>query len=67
MSELLPTIEKVVRFLKDVPGFRELPMNDQILLIKKSAFSIIIAQAIPMLDPDKNTILDPQLKYRNHR
>lgn len=67
MSELLPTIERVVRFLKHVPGFRELTINDQILLIKKGAFSIVLSQAMPMVDPDRLTILDPQLRYRNSR
>ena len=67
MSELLPTIERVVRFLKDIPGFRELPMNDQILLIKKGAFEIVLSQAMPMVDPEKLSILDPQLIYRNTR
>lgn len=67
MSELLPTIERVVRFLKDIPGFRELSINDQILLIKKGAFGIVLAQAMPMVDPERLSILDPQLKYRNTR
>lgn len=67
MSELLPTIERVIRFLKDIPGFRELPINDQIVLIRKGAFSIVLSQAMPMVDPYHMTILDPQLKYRNTR
>lgn len=67
MSELLPTIERVVRFLKHIPGFRELKINDQIMLIKKGAFSIVLCQAMPMVDPIRETILDPQLKYRNSR
>ena len=67
MSELLPTIERVVQFLKDVPGFRELPINDQILLIKKGAFDVVLSQAMPMVDSEKLSMLDPQLKYRNTR
>lgn len=67
MSELLPTIERVVRFLKYIPGFKELTINDQILLIKKGAFSIVLSQAMPMVDPYRFTILDPQLRYRNSR
>lgn len=42
-------------------------MNDQILLIKKGAFDIVLSQAMTMIDSDKFTILDPQLKYRNSR
>ncbi|XP_067935972.1 nuclear receptor ROR-beta-like [Watersipora subatra] len=67
MSELLPAIERVIKFLKDIPGFKELPINDQILLIKRGAFEIVLSQAMPMVDPDKLSILDPQLKYRNTR
>ncbi|KAF6017499.1 NR1D2 [Bugula neritina] len=65
LTELMPAIERVVRFLKDTPGFRELPINDQIILIKKGAYDIVMSQLMPMVDPDRLTILDPQLKYRN--
>lgn len=67
LTEMVPAIERVVKFFKELPGFHEMSMTDQIRLIKQGTFAVMISQMMPMIDPVSERILDPQLKYRLSR
>lgn len=53
---MTPSIVKVVEFAKNVPGFIQLFVDDQILLLKSCCMEIMCLRAACRYDPEKETI-----------
>jgi len=53
---MTPSIVKVVEFAKRVPGFLQLNVDDQILLLKSCCMEIMCLRAACRYDPDANTL-----------
>ncbi|XP_045178191.1 thyroid hormone receptor alpha-like [Mercenaria mercenaria] len=53
---MTPSIVKVVEFAKGVPGFTELNVEDQILLLKSCCMEIMCLRAACRFDPDAETL-----------
>lgn len=44
-----PAVQEVVDFAKRIPGFRELPENDQVSLLKAGTFEVSETQTLRVL------------------
>ena len=56
MQRMAGIVEKVVKFCKGVPGFKNLSMNDQMLILKAAAFEIITLNSANVVDLSNNTM-----------
>lgn len=59
-----PAVQEVVDFAKRIPGFRDLPENDQVGLLKAGTFEVSRRNPTPLTHPEKSLcfVLKPVLK-----
>ena len=56
-NQLTLVVQQIIEFAKMVPGFLALPQDDQILLLKSSAFEIAVIHLSRLLDVDARTVV----------
>jgi len=61
MATMMPEILRVIKFCKQLPGFAELGEEDQMNLIKQGSFEVMLVRHSILVDPVKETMLDPTL------
>ncbi|KAK7083198.1 Nuclear hormone receptor e75 [Halocaridina rubra] len=52
-----PAIRGVVEFAKRLPGFQQLPQEDQVTLLKAGVFEVLLVRLAAMFDARTNTML----------
>ncbi|XP_050711412.1 nuclear hormone receptor E75-like isoform X4 [Eriocheir sinensis] len=52
-----PAIRGVVEFAKRLPGFQQLPQEDQVTLLKAGVFEVLLVRLAAMFDARSNTML----------
>jgi len=52
VENMVPAITRVVRFCKRIPGFAELPQEDQIKLIKQGSYEVVVARYTRLFEED---------------
>ncbi|GFO23170.1 nuclear receptor subfamily 1 def [Plakobranchus ocellatus] len=67
LNSMVPEMTKVVNFSKNLPGFSELDMDDQVKLIKQGIFEVMIARITLLIDNATDTMIDPSLKMKSPR
>ncbi|VDO93111.1 unnamed protein product [Soboliphyme baturini] len=56
-DKYLPAIRSVVNFAKGIPGFHLLMQDDQVTLLKATAFEILLLRSAPLFDTNTKTLL----------
>ncbi|KAL8566145.1 hypothetical protein ACOMHN_041300 [Nucella lapillus] len=59
MAQLMPEMSQTMKFFKLLPGFGELCLDDQMLLIKQGTFEVMMTRFSMLIDEQKETMLDP--------
>ncbi|GFO23172.1 thyroid hormone receptor alpha [Plakobranchus ocellatus] len=67
LNSMVPEMTKVVNFSKNLPGFSELDMDDQVKLVKQGIFEVMIARITLLIDHVTDTMIDPSLKMKSPR
>ncbi|XP_053377081.1 uncharacterized protein LOC123529961 isoform X2 [Mercenaria mercenaria] len=57
-------ITQAVRFCKKLPGFGEIQQDDQIVLIKKGSFEILLCRMCLLVDHVKEEMFDPMMEMK---
>ncbi|XP_076447305.1 nuclear receptor ROR-alpha-like [Babylonia areolata] len=61
-EQIMPEVGKTIQFFKLLPGFNELCLEDQMLLIKQGTFEVMMTRFSMLIDHEKETMLDPSHK-----
>ncbi|CAG02755.1 unnamed protein product [Tetraodon nigroviridis] len=51
-----PAVQEVVDFAKRIPGFRDLPKNDQVSLLKAGTFEVLMVRFASLFDAAERTL-----------
>lgn len=62
MEQLMPEMNKTMTFFRLLPGFGELCLDDQMLLMKQGTFEVMMTRFSMLIDHEKETMLDPSHK-----
>ncbi|XP_052779757.1 retinoic acid receptor gamma-like isoform X2 [Mya arenaria] len=64
VSNMVFEVTQVVRFCKKLPGFSEIHQEDQIVLIKKGSFEILLNRMCLLVDHEKLEMFDPGMEMK---
>ncbi|KAL4226753.1 hypothetical protein ACF0H5_014733 [Mactra antiquata] len=64
MHSMLYEITQAVKFCKKLPGFGEIQQEDQIVLIKKGSFEILLCRMCLLVDNQSQEMFDPTMEMK---
>jgi len=64
VQNLLFEITQAVKFCKKLPGFGEIQQEDQIVLIKKGSFEILLCRMCLLVDSVTQEMFDPNMEMK---
>lgn len=64
VKNMVYEITQAVKFCKKLPGFGEIQQDDQIVLIKKGSFEILLCRMCLLVDHIKEEMFDPSMEMK---
>lgn len=64
IQSMVYEITQVVKFCKKLPGFAEIQQEDQITLIKKGSFEILLCRMCMLVDAQRQEMFDPNMEMK---